>query len=111
MHAFTCTLNPPRIGFGAGSVARLADELRAAGHGWALILGTPVQRDAAEALPLLLAAPRDGAARAQALYGAWRRGPRGDRPVLKPPAARPQRDPHAAGPRLGGRAPAMRRHP
>jgi maleylacetate reductase len=50
MHAFTCTLNPPRIGFGAGSVARLADELRAAGHGWALILGTPVQRDAAEAL-------------------------------------------------------------
>jgi maleylacetate reductase len=50
MHAFTCTLNPARIVFGAGSVARLADELRAAGRGRALILATPFQRDAAEAL-------------------------------------------------------------
>jgi maleylacetate reductase len=48
--AFACRFNPARILFGAGSVARLAEELRAAGRRRALILSTPAQRDAADTL-------------------------------------------------------------
>jgi len=48
--AFACRFNPARIVFGAGSAARLAEELRAAGRSRALILSTPFQKDAAEAL-------------------------------------------------------------
>jgi maleylacetate reductase len=48
--SFACRFNPARILFGAGSVARLAEELRAAGRGRALILATPAQRDAADTL-------------------------------------------------------------
>lgn len=47
---FTWNINPGRIIFGAGSVRRLGDELRAAGHSRALILTTPFQRAAGEAL-------------------------------------------------------------
>ena len=47
---FVCTSNPARIVFGTGSMARLADELRAAGRRRALILSTPFQRDAAMAM-------------------------------------------------------------
>ena len=50
MRAFTCCVNPARVVFGAGSVARLADELRGARRSRALILATPLQKDAAEAL-------------------------------------------------------------
>ena len=48
--AFACRFNPARIVFGAGSAGRLAEELRAAGRSRALILSTPFQNDAAEAL-------------------------------------------------------------
>jgi maleylacetate reductase len=48
--AFSYTVNAARIVFGAGSVARLDAELRAAGRRCALILSTPFQRDAAEAM-------------------------------------------------------------
>lgn len=48
--AFACRFNPARIVFGTGSAARLAEELRAAGRSRALILSTPFQKDAAEAL-------------------------------------------------------------
>ena len=47
---FAFTSSPARIVFGAGSVTRLADELRAAGCRRALVLSTPFQRDAALAL-------------------------------------------------------------
>lgn len=47
---FTWTINPGRVIFGAGAVARLADELRAAGRSRALILTTPQQRASGEAL-------------------------------------------------------------
>jgi maleylacetate reductase len=48
--SFAYTVNPARIVFGAGSVARLADELRAAGRSRALVLCTKFQKDAADAL-------------------------------------------------------------
>lgn len=47
---FTWTINPGRVIFGAGAVSRLADELCAAGRSRALVLTTPQQRDAGEAL-------------------------------------------------------------
>lgn len=51
---FTCSLNPARIVFGCGAVARVADALRALGGRRALILSTPFQRAEAEALAATL---------------------------------------------------------
>ncbi len=48
--AFAYDVNPARIVFGPGSAARLADELRAAGRQRALVLTTPFQKDAGQAL-------------------------------------------------------------
>lgn len=48
--SFLYSANPARIVFGAGSLARLGDELRTAGRTRALILSTPFQKAAAEAL-------------------------------------------------------------
>jgi maleylacetate reductase len=48
--AFTCAVWTARVLFEAGSVARLPDELRAAGRRRALILATPGRQDAAAAL-------------------------------------------------------------
>lgn len=51
---FAWTIHPGRIIFGAGAVARLSDELRAAGKSGALILTTPFQKAAGEALAATL---------------------------------------------------------
>ncbi len=52
--SFDYSINAARIVFGAGSVARLGDELRAAGRRRALILSTPLQKDAADSLAAAL---------------------------------------------------------
>ena len=51
---FAWTIHPGRIIFGAGAVSRLGDELRAAGKARALILTTPFQIEAGEALAATL---------------------------------------------------------
>ena len=51
---FAWNINPGRILFGAGSVARLGPELAAAGRSKALILTTPFQKSAGEALAATL---------------------------------------------------------
>ncbi len=51
---FTCSLNPARIVFGCGAVARVADALRGLGGRRALILSTPFQKADAEALAATL---------------------------------------------------------
>lgn len=48
--SFTCTLNPARIVFGAGSLARVGEELAALGVRRALVLSTPFQEPDAAAL-------------------------------------------------------------
>lgn len=48
--SFLYSANPARIVFGSGSLARLGEELSAAGRTRALILSTPFQKTAAEAL-------------------------------------------------------------
>lgn len=53
---FTCTLNPGRIVFGSGSLARVGEELEALGIGRALVLSTPFQKSDAEALAARLGA-------------------------------------------------------
>lgn len=47
---FVCNLNPARVVFGAGSIARLADEVRQCGGTRALVLSTPGRGSDAEAL-------------------------------------------------------------
>jgi maleylacetate reductase len=48
--AFSCNLNPARIIFGSGSLARVADEIRGQGCTQALVLSTPFQKADAESL-------------------------------------------------------------
>ncbi|MFV0296543.1 MAG: maleylacetate reductase [Hyphomicrobiaceae bacterium] len=50
MQAFTCNLNPARIVFGQGTLAKVAEEIRAQGCARALILSTPFQKGDAQAL-------------------------------------------------------------
>jgi maleylacetate reductase len=51
---FTSTVNPARIVFGAGSLDRVAEEVRGRGASRALILTTPFQRAEGEALALTI---------------------------------------------------------
>ena len=50
MQAFTCNLNPARIVFGQGTLAKVAEEIRGQGCARALILSTPFQEGDAQAL-------------------------------------------------------------
>lgn len=58
--SFTCTLNPARIVFGAGSLARVGEELETLGIARALVLSTPFQKSDAEALAARLGARAAG---------------------------------------------------
>jgi maleylacetate reductase len=51
---FSCTLNPARVIFGPGTLARVADEVLGLGARRALVLATPFQKADAEALAATL---------------------------------------------------------
>lgn len=60
MRDFTYTSQPQRVVFGAGSLARLAEEIEALGARRALVLCTPAQRAEAERVAALLGAQAAG---------------------------------------------------